>query len=203
MCLKSGDWRAKYLVSDSLKRYGRPKVAGRDMPLRNWAKRITINEDVVASREKASSDSDDIYATHLTTSESEGEHHDLRATNSNPKDGDLLAAQRAELRSKRMNDSSRIRTPQATTTSSAPAQVVVLTPPLKGPSPRSMNRLKTEGLMTIIKEKRLYIDGVIDRYPAIHSTPRLLCSKLGSGVLHCLWSPGATREEDGSQIQAG
>uniref|UniRef100_M1D9M5 Putative plant transposon protein domain-containing protein n=1 Tax=Solanum tuberosum TaxID=4113 RepID=M1D9M5_SOLTU len=40
---------------------------------------------------EASSDSDKIYATHLTTSESEGEQQDPRATTSGPEDDELLA----------------------------------------------------------------------------------------------------------------
>uniref|UniRef100_M1AV51 Uncharacterized protein n=1 Tax=Solanum tuberosum TaxID=4113 RepID=M1AV51_SOLTU len=154
----------------------RPKVVGRDMPPRKRAKGITINEDVVASREKAtkllttcgkgkgkgkapapaspevSPDSDIIYATHLTTSESEGDK--------------LLSAQSDELRSKRLNDPSRIKTPHATTPP-VPDQAVVPAPPTQGPPHRPMNRLKTEGLKTIIKEKSLPTDGVIDRYPEI------------------------------------
>uniref|UniRef100_M1DT25 Putative plant transposon protein domain-containing protein n=1 Tax=Solanum tuberosum TaxID=4113 RepID=M1DT25_SOLTU len=173
----------------------RPKVAGRNMPPRNRAKGIKSNEDAAASRAKAtkhpttggkgqgkgkapalaspeiSSDSDVIYVTHLTTSESEGEHQEDQAETSEPED-ELLAAQRAELRSKKMNDPSRIRTPQSTTPPPAQAQTVVLVPPVKGPSPKSMNRLKTEGLRTIIKEKRLSTDGVIDRYSEIMSCLR-------------------------------
>uniref|UniRef100_M1E0K5 Integrase core domain containing protein n=1 Tax=Solanum tuberosum TaxID=4113 RepID=M1E0K5_SOLTU len=151
----------------------RPKVAGRNMPPRNRAKRIKINEDAAASKAKATklpttngkvkgkapapalseinSDSDGIYATRLTISESEGEHQ----TATSECENELLAAQRAELHSKRLNDPSRISTSQSTTHFPAPAQAVVLAPPVQGPPPRSMNRLKTEGLRTIIEEKRL------------------------------------------------
>uniref|UniRef100_M1DL69 Putative plant transposon protein domain-containing protein n=1 Tax=Solanum tuberosum TaxID=4113 RepID=M1DL69_SOLTU len=170
--------------------YPRPKVAG--IPPRKKAKGIKINEDATASRGKAtklpttsgkgkgkgkapaspepSSDSDGIYATRRTTFDSKGEHQEHQAAVSEPEDDELLVAQRAELRYKRMNDPSRIRTHQATITPPpAPTQAVVLAPRIQGPPPKSMNILKTEGLRTITKEKRLSINGVIDRYPEIIS----------------------------------
>jgi len=170
----------------------RPKVAGRNMPPCKKAKGIIINEDATTSMSKATklptsggkgkgkgkapaspearSDSDSIYVTHLTTSESEGEHQEHQAAASEPKDDELIAAQRVELQSKRLNDLSRVRTPQANPTPpQAPAQAVVLAPLVQGPPPKSMNRLKTEGIRTIIEDKRLSTDRVIDRYPEIMS----------------------------------
>lgn len=164
----------------------RSKVAGRNMPPRNKVKGITMNEDAAAYRGKAiklpttggkgkgkskapaspeaSSNSDGIYTTHLTTSESEGEYQEPQTVAF--EDDELVAAQRVELRSKRMNDLSRVRTPQATTTPPlVPAQEVVLAPPVQGLPPKSMKKLKTEGLRTIIEEKRMSTDGAIDRYP--------------------------------------
>jgi len=166
----------------------RPKVTCRDMSPCKRAKGITINEDAAASRTKAtkrpttgekgkgkgqtltpaspevSSDSDGIYATHLTTCKSDDEHQNPRATTSEPEDDELLMARNAELCSKRMHDPSRIIVPETHTSPPAPDQVVVPTPPTQGLSPRSMSRLKTEGMRTIIEEKKLSIDGVIDRY---------------------------------------
>uniref|UniRef100_M1DPX0 Integrase core domain containing protein n=1 Tax=Solanum tuberosum TaxID=4113 RepID=M1DPX0_SOLTU len=171
----------------------RPKVAGRDMLPCKRAKGITINEDAFVSKEKATklpttsgkgkekgkepapespevnSDSERVYASHFTTSEIEGEHQDPQAAIFEPEDDQLMLSRRAEMRSKRLNDPSRIREPQATAPP-VPDQAVVPTPPAQGPPPRSMNRLKAEGLRTIIEEKMLSIDGVIDIYPEIWST---------------------------------
>uniref|UniRef100_M1DTU3 Putative plant transposon protein domain-containing protein n=1 Tax=Solanum tuberosum TaxID=4113 RepID=M1DTU3_SOLTU len=160
------------------------------MPTPKKAKGITLNEDAAASKGKATnlpttggkgkgksrspassednSDSTDIYATHLITFESDGEHQDQQNVAS--KDDELIATQRVELRSKRMNDPSRIRTLQTTNSPRpVPAQAVVLAPLVQGPPSKSMNRLKTEGVRAIIEEIHLSTDGMIDMYPEIMS----------------------------------
>uniref|UniRef100_M1DS26 Integrase core domain containing protein n=1 Tax=Solanum tuberosum TaxID=4113 RepID=M1DS26_SOLTU len=137
----------------------RPKVVGRDMPPRKRAPGIIINEDAAASQAKA---------TKLPTSCGKGQelarHLFLRhrrsaliVTEYMPLTSPLL--RRAELSSKRLNDPSTIRTPKDTTPPPVTDQAVVPAPPSQGPSLWFMNRIKVEGLRTIIDEKTLSMDG--------------------------------------------
>uniref|UniRef100_M1DL53 Uncharacterized protein n=1 Tax=Solanum tuberosum TaxID=4113 RepID=M1DL53_SOLTU len=115
----------------------RPKVAGRNLPPRNKAKGIKINEGATVSKRKATK-----LSTTVGKAKGKGKAPTSLEENQSATSGDdkLIIAQRAKLRSKMLNDPSRIRNPPPTTpTPQVPEQAIVLAPPIQGPPPKSVN----------------------------------------------------------------
>uniref|UniRef100_M1DPV2 Putative plant transposon protein domain-containing protein n=1 Tax=Solanum tuberosum TaxID=4113 RepID=M1DPV2_SOLTU len=127
---------------------------------------------VQPTQAEGSSDSECIYATHLTTSNTAGHSEGSSpASVFEPEVNHLQQARRVELHSKSLNDPSRIPVPPTAPPPLALDQVAMqVPPPVQAPPPRSLNRLKAKGLRVILEQKRLSSDGVVDWYLDVWST---------------------------------
>uniref|UniRef100_M1DX24 Putative plant transposon protein domain-containing protein n=1 Tax=Solanum tuberosum TaxID=4113 RepID=M1DX24_SOLTU len=100
---------------------------------------------------------------------SEEESFNSRVAFSEPNDDQPLQSMRVEIRDRSRPDPLRApgATPPTTDTVPALAPTVVPVPPVHGPYPRLLSRLKADGLQTILEEKLLSMQGLVSRYFAL------------------------------------
>uniref|UniRef100_M1DHF6 Putative plant transposon protein domain-containing protein n=1 Tax=Solanum tuberosum TaxID=4113 RepID=M1DHF6_SOLTU len=104
-------------------------------------------------------------------SDSEGEALNSQDVLSEPEDDQPLLSWKAKIRGRSPPDSARAPTtifPADTVPASAPPVAPV--PPVQVPPPRLLNRLKANGLQTILEEKLLSTEGLEGKYSALRDT---------------------------------
>ncbi|WMV49765.1 hypothetical protein MTR67_043150 [Solanum verrucosum] len=105
------------------------------------------------------------------TSSKRGKTQGKGARGANPSGGEL--SWRAELHSKSMHDLARMPVPPTPPPPPPPAPIVEQVPPVppvQAAPPRSLNKLKVKALRTILEEKLLSTDGVVDWYLEVWNT---------------------------------